>query len=124
MFCRLSDSIEDRYISITDYTLYRRDRQNKAGGGLVIYVHNRVISTEIQELQNKSIEGIWIRVQLQNMTKVIGFIYRPPSSDPQWTEEFTHMLEKTQTLNTKINIMGDFNIDLTKITTKQGSGNT
>ena len=110
----LSDSTPDEYISIADYTLYRRDRQNKAGGGLAIYVHNSVSVTEMQELQSKCIEGIWLRVQLQNMAKVIGFIYRPPSSDTQWTEEFTNILEKTQTLNTEMIIMGDFNIDLTQ----------
>ena len=92
----LSDSTPDEFISITNYSLHRRDRLNKSGGGLVIYVHDSVSATEILELQNNSIEGIWLRIQIQNMTKVIGLIYRPPSSVKQWTEEFTHVLEKTQ----------------------------
>ena len=108
----LTESIPNDFLSISNYSLYCRDRKNKAGGGLAVYVHDSVAATEIDTLQSPKIEGIWLRLQIWNQVKVIGFLYRPPSSDSQWTEEYTHTLEKALTMYADPIIMGDFNIDL------------
>ena len=60
-----------------DYTIYRRDRQNTIGGGVLIAVHKSINSTELKTA-NEQAETIWAKLILTSQQNIIiGACYRP-----------------------------------------------
>ena len=113
-FCEtfLTDTVPDSFLSVSSYSLYRRDRSGRAGGGIVIYVSDVVTSTVRSDLENENIEGLWLDVQYKKFKKTLGVIYRPPSSVTAWFDQFATVLEEPTLLDKDTIILGDFNIDL------------
>jgi len=93
------------------YNLFKRNRLNKRGGGVALYVREAYTSTEIQVSENGSpIEAVWVRIQGESNRKdtIIGVYYRPPGQSEDMDELYLHQVTK---LSGKydIVIMGDFN---------------
>ena len=57
-------------VNIDKYVIYRRDRDKKSGGGVAIYVHDDLFSSEVADeiLRNKFekliFEQVWCTVQV------------------------------------------------------------
>jgi len=65
----LYGDINDGEISQTNFQIYRSDRQQGKGGGVVIYVHNSLVSSPYQELTDIQwihSESVWCTVQLNH----------------------------------------------------------
>ena len=120
----LHDLIPNSFVNIQGYTLIRQDRMlpglNKRGGGLVIYLSNRIehyINRSDLNCCDENIEMQWIEIHLPNQKKYfIGNIYRPPNTDS--AEALTKLNLCFGKLNkitrSEIFCLGDFNIDLLK----------
>ena len=78
----LHEDINDGEISLTNYQTYRSDRQQGKGGGVLMYVHDSLVSSPCQELTDSGFEeSVWCTVQLNRTSKLlVGNIYRPPAS--------------------------------------------
>lgn len=76
---RNDHKIDDRLISLEDFSLYRYDR-SRQGGGVALYVRNTVRSKPREDLSNKSLEWICLEVEPPNSNPFIVIAwYRPPS---------------------------------------------
>ena len=56
----------DGSVSIPDYTVFRRDRSGRRGGGVAVYVHsslNAIASIWTASEPNHSFELLWVRVE-------------------------------------------------------------
>ena len=97
------------------YTGYFKNRKNKTGGGVIVYVSEKYVkhSSEI-EVDGVSMEALFIQCQLStSFTFIIGQIYNPPSMDTTlFMNEMNYCLEKLDTLNKTSFLCGDFNMDL------------
>lgn len=63
------------FVSIPDYTVFRRDRSGHRGGGVAVYVHSSLIpSTWMPTGDNNSFELLWVRVG----NTFIGSLYHQP----------------------------------------------
>jgi hypothetical protein len=61
----------------SNYTIYRNDRKDGYGGGLIV-VRSDIISSEY--VNSKSIELVAVKVQLSKQKPlIVGSYYRPPN---------------------------------------------
>ena len=107
------------YYHLNGYNLELCNRQNKKGGGVCLYVDEKIsykVRVDINELNHlKYTECLFIEIErdkLQNI--VIGIIYRPPDQN---IVDFNNYVDKllnkiTGQENKLLFMMGDYNINL------------
>ena len=65
----------------TNYDIYRRDRTDRVGGGVLIAIHNKFLSSEIPELDTDA-EIVWARIQRSGCKDLrICAFYNPRTSE-------------------------------------------
>ncbi|XP_015224518.1 PREDICTED: uncharacterized protein LOC107080829 [Cyprinodon variegatus] len=114
---KLDASVEDRKVGIPGFRLWRRDRKEKKGGGVALYVKNDIEAKERTDLMRTTAEIIWVELDITGSRPVLlGCFYRPPNSDREYLdklyENMTLMLKEKEEKD--IFVMGDFNIDWSK----------
>ena len=118
---KLDGYVKDEDISIPGYTPYRRDR-NRFGGGVAIYVSDRIEAYQMNELEDQNREAVWVKVCFKRSKPiVIGSVYRPPGKgkDLQMMEELQDYLENIHRRlgqGQELHIFGDLNCNMLKRT--------
>ena len=87
---------------------YRKDRTNH-GGGLLVYVSNKLIHSRVQNLELFCNESIWIKIKIQNSDYLIGLFYSPRPSDKIFFQNFDRNIEKALETTSNIILLGDLN---------------
>ncbi len=104
----LDPSISDTSININGFqTPFRKDR-NKFGGGVCVYISNKIPCRRRENYETDSLELIWVELfDESNRSLLIGCCYRPPSAG----RIFYNLLETNLNGATDCNILllGDFN---------------
>ena len=100
---------------LVGYTGYFKNRTNKTGGGVIVYVSDKHIkcSSEIV-VEDITMEALFVQCQLSTtLAVIVGQIYNPPSSETTtFIDELYHCLEKLDQRNKTTFLCGDFNLDL------------
>ena len=80
----LKPSKPDSVCNIPGYT-FRKDRIQKKGGGLLVYVADRVKASMILDLEDDYVESLWLSVHPHNSNRpiLIGAFCRPPSTSKE-----------------------------------------
>ena len=74
----LSDVVSDAELQIYNFKIERKVRQNKRGGGLLLYIHENVPYKRRIELENNQIESVWIKVRFPNSKSfLLNFLTGP-----------------------------------------------
>ena len=112
----LNDKISSNVLSIKGYNMERRDRKDKKGGGILMYLSNEITYKRRDDLELGDIESIWIEVKFKYSKPIlVCSAYRPPSSNREWIDTFSRELKGAFSTNdNEVIIMGDFNIDYLK----------
>jgi exonuclease III len=98
---------------------YRRDRVDRLGGGVVVFVKDEISCVTRLDLQVGSVECIWLEIKINNKKYLYGTFYIPPNSGQQIWEELEQSIDLALNSNHDIIITGDFNINqFGNITTK------
>ena len=107
----LIKGIDDGEIELPGYSIIRRDRGERIGGGVIIYIRDGLVFTERNDFHNNN-EAIWIQVNRSRCKPlIIGCIYRPPNQQvDKFLEDFNNSSAGIESHSDKI-ILGDFNID-------------
>jgi hypothetical protein len=102
-------------VNIDNYNIYRADCITH-GSGVYIYVNQKIQSctTNIEQLNSKSPEQIWINLKIANESVLLGCLYRPPTCDQETNEKIISSIEiaskaPRQNKNTSLMVVGDFN---------------
>ncbi len=84
------------------------------GGGCCIRDTRDVINYELMhELAQDPLQWLCIKIQKpKSKPFIVGTWYRPPSSTTDIMNKFELLIKKLETLDTEINIIGDFNCDV------------
>ena len=98
-------------LAIPPFTIHRRDRQNR-GGGILVYVSNRFRSRRRCDIEDESIEAVWVELRIKRRVILLGNVYRPPSSDASFMTKLEVMVEKAVSECKLVVLMGDFNVNL------------
>lgn len=109
----LSDTITDSEIALSDYSVYRKDR-NRHGGGLLAYAHESLPIRRRQDLEINGIASMWLEIQLAKGKILVGTYYRPPGASETEKSLFMSSLQISVDLCLAENpksliILGDFN---------------
>ena len=109
----LDSSTADGALAIPSFTIHRRDRHNR-GGGILVYVSNRFRSRRRCDIEDESIEAVWIELRIKRRVILLGNVYRPPGSDATFMTNLEVMVEKAVSECKLVVLMGDFNVNLLK----------
>ena len=105
----LNDSILSSEI-LPGYTIYRRDRLNRTGEGVLVAVKDNIRSTHHAELESENTELIVIKLIIPNSKSVFLYtFYRPPNSAPDVLLQLNSSLLSTRESSCCI-LLGDFNL--------------
>ena len=105
------DDSHDWNTAIEGYNLFKRNRSNRKGGGVALYVKNTYLCTEIQEEELGSpIESIWVKIKgAKNKTNMaVGVYYRPPNQGEDEDGTFEKQIASVSRRHDVV-VMGDFN---------------
>ena len=90
----LNSNISDDELRIDGYSIKRKDRINREGGGCAIY-HKESLDIENMEKYNREgLVALWIEAKLCSQRLIIDCVYRPP--------DVTTFCDKFQTLSENI----------------------
>ena len=126
------DVISDDFLSIHDYSIFRRDHAQHGHNGLAVYVHHSIVkyTKRRTDLEIGLTECLWLEVKVDKSNPLlVCTFYRNPSkksfeclkcgnickkqiSFANWKEEFISLMDKVNDENKNVLILGDFNIDL------------
>lgn len=88
----LTESVQSSEIFPSSYNVYRKDRRDAVGGGVLIAVKTDIISERINI--ESDTESVYASVTLEKGNRlIIGALYRPPSSSADHMERLWTSLE-------------------------------
>ena len=105
-------NINDAELSLEGFNLYRIERQDKRGGGLVIYVNSRLKSSLCTDIYSAGFEeSVWCTILTDYGSLLVGLCYRSLSSDSTNNDKLLELFESAADYSgcTHVTILGDFN---------------
>lgn len=103
----LHADVQDSEVIPSSYKLIRKDRESR-GGGVAIAIKNNVAFTVLDGINNH--ESVWCRIKFLGKRILLGGVYRPPSSSPEYLEAIQDYLADNTNSRSRIIITGDFNL--------------
>ena len=111
---RLDAEIDDTEVSISGYSLIRKDR-NRNGGGVAIYIQNNIDYKVLEDQSLLELEAILIMINITNSQPILFMNwYRPPSSRRDTLFAYENVLIFMNNFNSNSIIVGDTNFDIFK----------
>lgn len=106
----LDDSISDSQIAIDGFLPpFRKDR-NRHGGGVAVYVSDRLVAQRCPDFEDKEIELIWLKLSWAKSNIYLACTYRPPNSQASYWEKLSNSLAKVLDIGTaEVFLVGDLN---------------
>ncbi|CAJ0940289.1 unnamed protein product, partial [Ranitomeya imitator] len=106
------DESYDWAVNLQGYSLFRKDRKNRRGGGVCLYVKSCLKSTLREDISegNEDVESIWVEIHGgKNGNKIlIGVCYKPPNITETMESLLLKQIDEAATHN-EVLVMGDFN---------------
>ena len=94
----LTDNISDSELLEYGYTIYRRDRQVKIEGGVLLAVKSNISSNRRFDHDGSDLETACIELSRPDSTKLLVTVtYRPPNADLEFLNSFTVLLKEFTT---------------------------
>ena len=109
----LKPSSCDSLYNIPGFTLLRKDRLHKAGGGIAVYCSNALTFNRCVDLEYHSVEILWLEICpfKSERSLLISGCYRPPSYSRDDDKLFDQGIETAYLTNKEVILTGDFNIN-------------
>ena len=112
----LKPSLSDNLVELSDFKLFRNDRENKAAGGVCIYLRQDLdakVLVKSPSAYNSSTEYIILEICHEKQKLMLGVAYRPPGC---CNKQFEEDISRLSPLYQHTLLLGDFNCDLLKNT--------
>ena len=109
---RLSADIDDDFVNINGYDIFRADRKRE-GGGVALYVKTAINAYLRTDLIPDGLEAICLEIR-KNRTKPFFVVtwYRPPNSPFEIFEKFEILIRNLEAEDKEYQIVGDLNCNL------------
>ena len=101
---------DDVVFILPGFELYRKDRQDRMGGGVLIYVSSKFNSKDCVHLNESTFDqSIWCTISFANYELLFGCIYRSPDSSTVNDENLVQLIYSANALKKGTTlIVGDF----------------
>ena len=100
-------------ITLSDYEIFRDDREEGRGGGVLLYIHSSLRPKKLKELDEHRFENsAWSLIDLGGGDSLlVGLCYHSPNSSAENSELLLDLLNSVRSQGgfTHLLIMGDFN---------------
>ena len=111
---KIDDSITDGEISISGFNLIRKDR-SRAGGGVVLYIRESLSYIDRNDLVPDCLGMLCAEINRPfSKSLFVCTWYRPPNSDMNLFNECDVFLQKCESENKELIVVGDINCDVMK----------
>lgn len=109
---KLGDNVEEKKLAISGYSKPLRLDRPTGGGGVAMYVSNRVGFKQL-EFPNHvpNIEFVAADIIIDHHATRVCIVYRPPSEPVSWLGHFRNFLEDLCNTENDLHLFGDFNYD-------------
>ena len=109
----LSPHVGDGSVRLPEYKFppFRRDRPDRQGGGVIVYMKDNINCKLRADLQVGDIECIWIELVFKNKKYLYGTFYIPPNSPTKTWEDLDESVDLAVSTNLDVILTGDFNIN-------------
>jgi len=104
--------INNAELAIEGFNMYRMDRKESRGGGVLLYINDTFTSSIIEKLNSEGCEdSVWCTVRMGSLRLLIAVCYRSPSSSKENNSMLLANLERAvnEGGHDRVLIMGDFN---------------
>ena len=107
----LDSSDSDDHLATGGYRLFRRDRGDRAGGGVCFYILDSIPANIDVQFSCPDVELLWVRLHLKKRGSglLVGCVYRPPSADTSFWTKVEELLAGAE--GEHILLLGDLNVD-------------
>lgn len=102
----LNKDVPNNCIIPPGYQMFRWDRDSR-GGGVAIIVKNSVSAVLVHCNLN---ETVWCRITFANNVYLVGVVYRPPVTQPEFLDKLNLFLCAHVKSTTRLILTGDFNL--------------
>ena len=81
--CATTD-ISDAELGMTGYVMFRKERIERRGGGVILYIKESIQAYEIKlEKEVECEEALWCKIVTGNSTLTVGLVHRSPNITKQ-----------------------------------------
>ena len=93
---------------------FRTDRNDRPGGGVIVYVRETFSCKRRTDLEIRGHEAVWVEIQIKCRKILVGGFYRPPNSNIAYFELIKESIDRAYNTSiiVDIYILRDFNINL------------
>lgn len=112
---KLDQHIKDNEIHLPGYELVRKDRiiNGRNGGGVCIYLKSNLNFHIREDLNDNELEFLTVEVRnLRSKSFLVSSWYRPPKSSPDLFCRFERLIDKIDSNNLELYLLGDLNCNL------------
>ena len=112
----LNKDILDSEILHSDYTIFRKDRVNRSGGGVLLAVKAESFQTVREfpvpaDMDRLQLEIVAAELTTESNHKILfRSCYKPPDVNISWSDEFNDFLNNICDQYENLLIVGDFNL--------------
>ena len=106
----LDDNFLDSELHLNDYNIFRKDRSNRRGGGVLLAIKDQISCIHRTDLETES-EMLALEIYPNPTCSILlEVFYRPPNADESFLADFRYFLDKySGTGLTNLVVVGDFN---------------
>ena len=92
--------------------IYRKDRANRIGGGVMLAFRNNILSIRRKDLERDQTEMLGCEIRPETKKKLLVLVfYRPPNTDLKYIKDFKKALKLACKANfDSMIVCGDFNL--------------
>ena len=92
---------------------FRTDRNDRPGGGVIVYVRDTLSCKRRVDLEVHGVEGVWLELTIKSKRILVGGFYRPPNSSLEYFNLLKESIDRACSTNIiDIIITGDFNYNM------------
>jgi len=105
------DDLPDWHAVVDGYGLFREDRPTRRGGGVALYVREKLECIELcLGTDEEGVESLCVRIKGQAHigNVIVGVHYRPPDQEEEVDEAFYKQLQAASQSQALV-LLGDFN---------------
>ena len=108
----LDATVSDQEIALTGYSVTRRDRSGRVGGGVCIYWKSCLPVKPRDDITTDGVESCWCEVACRPRSCLVGTIYRPPSEPVGYWDKLDEHLCAALRPQPNAIVCGDFNVNI------------
>ena len=115
----LSQNTTNYDVSIPNFDPpYRKDREDRLGGGVAIYIKSGIALHKQMNLIDSDIEALCVEMIVRGHKFLLAGFYRPPNSGREYWESIDSTFDNlSNSVTNDLIVLGDFNCDMQQLNT-------